>query len=104
MKFDKIKFKLKIFSLHLMTTLAVDAPEVVSAFNNGLVWLNRRSNSLKPFELDKILSATKADNGEITIESNLKMFNKDHHFMFVVDPSKDPKTPDILKDFKQLNA
>ena len=88
--------------LFLMTTLSVDSPEVVSAFQNGLVWLNRRSNSLKPFELDKILSATKAENGEITIESNLKMFGKDHHFRFVVDPSKDPNTPDVLKDFKQL--
>ena len=86
-----------------MTTLAVDAPEVVQAFENGLVWLNRRSNSLQPFTLDKILSATKAENGELTIESNLKMFGKDHHFRFVVDPSKNANSPEILKEFKQLN-
>lgn len=85
-----------------MTTLAVDAPEVKTAFENALVWLNRRSNSLQPFTLDKILSAKKEENGDFTIESNLKMFGNDHHFVFVVDTTKDIETPDYLKSFKQL--
>ena len=85
-----------------MTTLSVESPEVKSAFEHALVWLNRRSNSIQPFTLDKILSAKKEENGDFVIESNLKMFGNDHHFVFVVDTTKDAETPDILKEFKQL--
>ncbi|EAY21392.1 hypothetical protein TVAG_198300 [Trichomonas vaginalis G3] len=86
-----------------MSELAVDAPKVVEAFNGGLTWLNRKSNSLQKFQLDKILSAKEEANGELIIESNLKMFNKDHHFRFVIDTSLAPTSPEYLKDFKQLS-
>lgn len=85
-----------------MTELQVDAPEVVQAFNGGLTWLNRMSNSLEKYKLNKINSAQKGADGLMTIISALKMFDKDFTFRFVIDTNQPESTPKYLKEFKQL--
>ena len=83
-----------------MTQLSVDSEEVKFAFDQSLESLNMRSDSLQPFTLEKIESATKGADGRITIMCQLKMFDMNHHFRLVFD--KNVAFPESLVDFEQL--
>lgn len=84
-----------------MTAVDANSPEIQAAFNQALQWLNMKSNSLKPFTLGEIYSAKKEENGDISFDCNLRMFDNDHHFNLTVNPSEN--SPEALKYHKQLN-
>ena len=53
-------------------SLDIASPEVVSATNRALNFLNMKVNCMFPFELIQINSANKAENGNLEINVNLK--------------------------------
>ena len=84
-----------------MSQVDFNTPIIQEHINNGLKWLNMKSNSLQPFELDKIHTVIQENNGDLTVNCNLKMFGNDHPFELILSPNSNG--PEFLKNHKQLN-
>jgi len=84
-----------------MASLNPADPQVQNHIQEGLRWLNMKSNSLQPFTLDAVHSVVQEPHGDLTVECNLKMFGNDHPFRLVLEPGVNG--PEFLKDHKQLN-